>query len=250
MKECVWWCWMITPVPGAVKITPAHDPNDYDVGMRLKLPFLTIITNDGNITKDCGEFAVSGCCCIVTTEIFSDEHLPYLPCEPSDEHLPYWPSNEHLPCQPSDEHLPCQPQESWSSLNKKSWSLAAMSWIFLMEAEWPWIILKFHAWFIVFSVHCAAIDFSWEYRVQWFIFAQNIVQWFCFLGTLCRDFFSSEDLVQWLSFLIIMDFFSEYLVLHALLCMWHTDLCWAFPVKLVCSCCVRSWPGRHLSIRS
>ena len=131
---------MITPVPGAVKITPAHDPNDYDVGMRLKLPFLTIITNDGNITKDCGEFAVSGCCCIVTTEIFSDEHLPcqpsdehlpywpsneHLPCQPSDEHLPYWPSNEHLPCQPSDEHLPCWPQESWSSLNKKSWRLSS-----------------------------------------------------------------------------------------------------------------------------
>lgn len=42
---------------GAVKITPAHDPNDYDVGMRLSLPFLTIIDNNGSITKDCGEFA-------------------------------------------------------------------------------------------------------------------------------------------------------------------------------------------------
>ncbi|KAK7094600.1 valine--tRNA ligase-like [Littorina saxatilis] len=42
---------------GAVKITPAHDPNDYDVGMRLKLPFLTMIDNNGNITKDCAEFS-------------------------------------------------------------------------------------------------------------------------------------------------------------------------------------------------
>lgn len=43
---------------GAVKITPAHDPNDYDVGMRLNLPFITIIDNNGNITSDCGQFAV------------------------------------------------------------------------------------------------------------------------------------------------------------------------------------------------
>lgn len=42
---------------GAVKITPAHDPNDYDCGMRLKLPFITIIDNNGNITADCGQFA-------------------------------------------------------------------------------------------------------------------------------------------------------------------------------------------------
>ncbi|XP_076436841.1 valine--tRNA ligase-like [Babylonia areolata] len=42
---------------GAVKITPAHDPNDYDVGMRHKLPFITIIDNNGNITADCCQFA-------------------------------------------------------------------------------------------------------------------------------------------------------------------------------------------------
>ena len=248
MKECVWWCWMITPVPGAVKITPAHDPNDYDVGMRLKLPFLTIITNDGNITKDCGEFAVSGCCCIVTTEIFSDEHLP---CQPSDEHLPYWPSNEHLPCQPSDEHLPCQPQESWSSLNKKSWrpssyvlNFCHWSWMALNYLEVSCVIYCFlgtlcsdlfflgiSCMVIYFcSKHCAMILFPW-YIVPWF-------------------FFFSEDLVQWLFFLIIIDFFSEYLVLRSLLCMWHADFYWAFPFKLVCSCCVSSWPGHHLNIRS
>nr|KAG5705773.1 hypothetical protein BaRGS_027432 [Batillaria attramentaria] len=42
---------------GAVKITPAHDPNDYDVGMRHKLPFLNIIDNNGSITSDCGQFS-------------------------------------------------------------------------------------------------------------------------------------------------------------------------------------------------
>ncbi|XP_071802755.1 valine--tRNA ligase-like [Asterias amurensis] len=41
---------------GAVKITPAHDPNDYDVGKRHNLEFITMITDDGNITDICEQF--------------------------------------------------------------------------------------------------------------------------------------------------------------------------------------------------
>ncbi|XP_058834908.1 valine--tRNA ligase [Topomyia yanbarensis] len=41
---------------GAVKITPAHDPNDYEVGKRHNLPFITIFTDDGFVTGDYGEF--------------------------------------------------------------------------------------------------------------------------------------------------------------------------------------------------
>lgn len=41
---------------GAVKITPAHDPNDYEIGKRHNLPFINIIDEDGNITGDCGDF--------------------------------------------------------------------------------------------------------------------------------------------------------------------------------------------------
>ena len=36
---------------GAVKITPAHDPNDYDCGKRNGLPFLTIFTDDGIVSE-------------------------------------------------------------------------------------------------------------------------------------------------------------------------------------------------------
>ncbi|XP_066949547.1 valine--tRNA ligase isoform X2 [Macrobrachium rosenbergii] len=36
---------------GAVKITPAHDPNDYEVGKRHNLPFVTIFTDDGYIKE-------------------------------------------------------------------------------------------------------------------------------------------------------------------------------------------------------
>ncbi|XP_022901462.2 valine--tRNA ligase [Onthophagus taurus] len=42
---------------GAVKITPAHDPNDYEVGLRLNLPFITIFDESGIVIGDYGEFS-------------------------------------------------------------------------------------------------------------------------------------------------------------------------------------------------
>ncbi len=39
---------------GAVKITPAHDPNDYEVGLRHALPQITVIGFDGRLTEDAG----------------------------------------------------------------------------------------------------------------------------------------------------------------------------------------------------
>ncbi|KAI8820771.1 tRNA synthetases class I-domain-containing protein [Fimicolochytrium jonesii] len=36
---------------GAVKITPAHDPNDYTVGKRQKLEFINIFTDEGQINE-------------------------------------------------------------------------------------------------------------------------------------------------------------------------------------------------------
>ncbi|XP_020300510.1 valine--tRNA ligase isoform X2 [Pseudomyrmex gracilis] len=41
---------------GAVKITPAHDPNDYEVGKRHNLPFINILDDDGNIIGNYGKF--------------------------------------------------------------------------------------------------------------------------------------------------------------------------------------------------
>ncbi|MBI1827709.1 MAG: class I tRNA ligase family protein [Planctomycetes bacterium] len=34
---------------GCVKITPAHDPNDYEVGLRHKLPMINVLTPDGKV---------------------------------------------------------------------------------------------------------------------------------------------------------------------------------------------------------
>lgn len=40
---------------GAVKITPAHDPNDYEAGKRHDLPFITVISHEGTMTHDMPE---------------------------------------------------------------------------------------------------------------------------------------------------------------------------------------------------
>jgi valyl-tRNA synthetase len=37
---------------GAVKITPAHDPNDFEAGQRHSLPMMTVIDHEGKITHD------------------------------------------------------------------------------------------------------------------------------------------------------------------------------------------------------
>jgi len=40
---------------GAVKVTPAHDPNDYEAGLRHDLPQITVIGFDGTMTAEAGE---------------------------------------------------------------------------------------------------------------------------------------------------------------------------------------------------
>lgn len=42
---------------GAVKITPAHDPNDYEIGKRHDLPSVLCINEKGLISENCGEFS-------------------------------------------------------------------------------------------------------------------------------------------------------------------------------------------------
>ncbi len=42
---------------GMVKITPAHDPNDYQMGLNHKLPFINIMTPDAKINENGGRFA-------------------------------------------------------------------------------------------------------------------------------------------------------------------------------------------------
>jgi len=42
---------------GAVKVTPAHDPNDYLCGKRNNLEFMTVLTDDGRIAANGGQFA-------------------------------------------------------------------------------------------------------------------------------------------------------------------------------------------------
>ena len=41
---------------GCVKITPAHDPNDYEVGLRQSLPMLNILNPDGTLNAEAGPY--------------------------------------------------------------------------------------------------------------------------------------------------------------------------------------------------
>ncbi len=41
---------------GVVKITPAHDPNDFEVGLRHNLPIINVMTEDAHINENGGEY--------------------------------------------------------------------------------------------------------------------------------------------------------------------------------------------------
>ena len=41
---------------GAVKITPSHDPNDYEMGIRHNLPSVVVIGMDGKMTAEAGKY--------------------------------------------------------------------------------------------------------------------------------------------------------------------------------------------------
>ncbi len=45
---------------GAVKVTPAHDPNDFECGQRHGLPSISILDERGNVTAEGGPFAGHG----------------------------------------------------------------------------------------------------------------------------------------------------------------------------------------------
>jgi len=41
---------------GGLKVTPAHDPNDFEIGKRHNLPEIKVIGDDGRMTEDAGTF--------------------------------------------------------------------------------------------------------------------------------------------------------------------------------------------------
>ncbi|HEX9059677.1 MAG TPA: valine--tRNA ligase [Clostridia bacterium] len=41
---------------GIVKITPAHDPNDFEVGLRHKLPLINVMTNNAKMNENAGAY--------------------------------------------------------------------------------------------------------------------------------------------------------------------------------------------------
>ena len=47
--------WILVQV--LLKITPAHDPNDFEVGLRHNLPVINVMTDDAKITDDYPKYA-------------------------------------------------------------------------------------------------------------------------------------------------------------------------------------------------
>ena len=41
---------------GALKITPAHDQNDYAIGRRLGLPLINLLNKDGSLNENAGQY--------------------------------------------------------------------------------------------------------------------------------------------------------------------------------------------------
>ena len=64
-------------ISGAVKITPAHDHNDYGIGSRHNLRFVSMMDDDGNIT-DVGDFLPEFKRYIVSTAVFKPLTIPSL----------------------------------------------------------------------------------------------------------------------------------------------------------------------------
>ena len=67
--KCVripWWCRRISIIAdeyvdrefgtGALKITPAHDPNDYEIGKTHMLEVINIMNNDGTLNANAGQY--------------------------------------------------------------------------------------------------------------------------------------------------------------------------------------------------
>ena len=60
---------------GCVKVTPAHDPKDYECGKRHGLPFMTIFTLDGRVVAEATPFAV-GDAGAKSSKVFAPETFP------------------------------------------------------------------------------------------------------------------------------------------------------------------------------
>ncbi|MCA9846274.1 MAG: class I tRNA ligase family protein, partial [Dehalococcoidia bacterium] len=42
---------------GALKVTPGHDPNDYEIGLRHDLPMINIMNPDATLNQEAGDYA-------------------------------------------------------------------------------------------------------------------------------------------------------------------------------------------------
>ncbi len=60
---------------GAVKVTPAHDPNDFEIGKRNDLPSVTVMNFDGTMNESAGPFAGQTVAAARTAVVEKLDHL-------------------------------------------------------------------------------------------------------------------------------------------------------------------------------
>lgn len=81
---------------GALKITPAHDPNDYEIGKRHGLDVINIMNNDGTLNANAGPY-----CDMdrsdVRSKLWADMEVRYL-CMQNRLKVSPAESWMHLPC--------------------------------------------------------------------------------------------------------------------------------------------------------
>lgn len=81
---------------GALKITPAHDPNDYEIGKRHGLDVINIMNNDGTLNANAGPY-----CDMdrsdVRSKLWADMEVQYL-CMQNRLKASPAESCMHLPC--------------------------------------------------------------------------------------------------------------------------------------------------------
>ena len=75
---------------GAVKITPAHDPNDFKTGQRHSLPMINVFDDVGSVNSNGGQFegqprfearrtvaAFLEVCCLFAAVLVTGSHTPH-----------------------------------------------------------------------------------------------------------------------------------------------------------------------------
>ncbi|AUC60921.1 valyl-tRNA synthetase ValS [Cyanobacterium sp. HL-69] len=151
---------------GCVKVTPAHDPNDFAMGKRHDLPFINILNKDGSINENGGEYqgqdrfvarknvvkAIDEADCLVKVEAYSHS-VPYsdrgkVPVEPllsTQWYVKIKPLAQEALKELDDDKSPLFVPERWEKVYR-DWLVKIEDWCISRQLWWGHQI---PAWYVV-----------------------------------------------------------------------------------------------------